>query len=136
MSMTNAMTGSVFPCDWAEVVGGKLYAQGMGWTTIAAEQPTSFAAACLIRVPYDETNKKHSASISLTTDDGHPYPQDQAIEARFDFELGRPPGIRHGEEQIIPLAFKVNGLPFPRGGYRFELAINGILVDKASFFAR
>src|ERR1022692_1283021 len=107
MSAVSDLKGTLLLCDWAEVVGGKLYAQGIGWTTIVAGRPTSFAVGCVMRVPYDQTNKKHSATIKLMTDDGQGFPLDQPLAAGFEFELGRPPGMKHGEEQTVPFAIKL-----------------------------
>ena len=136
MSIVSGMRGTVLLCDWAEVVGGKLYAQGIGWINITATRPVQFAAGCLIRVPYDETNKKHSATVKLMTDDGQGFPSEQPVIGSFEFELGRPPGMKHGEEQTVPFAVKLAGITLAPGGYRFELYIDNEPTDIVSFTAR
>lgn len=136
MSAVSEIRGTVFLADWAEVVIGKLYGQGIGWTNAIADRPMQFAIACLIIVPYDETNKKHSGKIQLVTDDGYGYPSDNPLEAGFDFEVGRPPGMRPGEEQTVPFAVKIGGMQFAAGGYRVELYVDQQLTDTVSFAAK
>jgi hypothetical protein len=136
MSPISDLTGTLLLCDWAEVVGGKLYAQGIGWGTVMADQPMQFAVASLVHIPYDQTNKKHSATIKLVTDDGVGFPPETPVLAGFQFEVGRPPGLTHGSEQIIPFAFKIAGIILPPGGYRFELHINDAPAAIASFAAQ
>jgi len=136
MSAVSELSGSLLLCDWAEAIGGKLYAQGIGWVNTIADRPIQFAVACLIRVPYDETNKKHAAEITLVTDDGHPYPEPDAVATGFEFELGRPPGMRHGEEQTVPFAVRLGFQGLAAGGYRFELRIDQELADTVSFAVR
>ena len=70
------------------------------------------------------------------TDDGHDYPAENPGTAGFDFEVGRPPGIAPGREQILPFALKVGGVSFAVGGYRVELYIDQEMVDEVSFEAR
>ena len=122
-------------CDWAEVVQGKLYLQGAGWAQVLANEPAQIAVALLIRVPYDQTNTQHHVSVRLLTEDGQLYPEDQPAEFEFDFEMGRPPGMKKGQEQVLPFAAKVAGLPFARGGYRWELLVDGEPADDMSFVA-
>lgn len=136
MSPTSGLTGTLLLCDWAEVVGGKLYAQGVGWTRIVADRPIQFSVAWLMHVPYSQTNKKHSATTKLVTEDGRGFPFDQPISADLQFELGRPPGMTAGEDQIVPFAIKIGGITFTPGGYRVELHVDDEVIDTASFFAR
>jgi Family of unknown function (DUF6941) len=129
------VAAKLFLCDWAEVVAGKLYAQGMGWTDLIADRPVQFAIACMITIPFDQTNTKHSGMIKLVTDDGHDYPAENPGTAGFDFEVGRPPGITPGRAQILPFALKIGGVSFTAGGYRVELYVDQELVDAISFEA-
>lgn len=111
--------------DWANSIAGKLYLQGGGWTRIAANRPVSFALAAMIIVPYTETNQKHSVEVSLVTEDGDAYPPDNPATMRVEFEVGRPPGMKAGEEQIVPIASNFMGMVFQPGGYRFEARMSG-----------
>jgi hypothetical protein len=122
-------------CDWAEVVNQKIYAQGMGWSQIVADQPTVFAIAALIQVPYDQTNRRHHVLISLMTEDGAAYPTEQGASVEFDFEVGRPPGLQHGQNQPLPFAAKLNGIAFAQGGYRWEVVIDNEPATSTSFRA-
>jgi hypothetical protein len=136
MNAPLSIEAKLFLCDWAEVVAGKLYAQGMGWTDLLADTPVQFAIACLITIPFDQTNTKHSGFIKLVTDDGRDYPAENPGAAGFDFEVGRPPGITPGREQILPFALKIGGVFFAVGGYRVELYVDQQMVDAISFEAR
>jgi hypothetical protein len=125
---------SLLLCDWAEVVQGKLFAQGMGWSIVVADEPIQMAIAVLIRVPYDQTNKNHKAEVRMRTEDGAPYP-DEGGMFQFEFEIGRPPGMKVGQEQNLPFAAKLAGIAFPTGGYLFEIEVDNVLLDTAPFTA-
>jgi len=92
--------------------------------------------AGMVRVPYDRTNQPHKAEIRLTTEDGDKFPTESPDALfTFDFEIGRPPGMKIGQEQNLPFAAKIGGIAFPLGGYRFEFSIDGELLDTAPFQA-
>src|SRR5680860_489523 len=110
------MQTNLMLCDWAEVVQGKLYIQGSGWSRILANQPVQMAIAMMTRVPYDQTNRQHRVDLKLQTEDGQSYPTEAPIAFDFMFELGRPPGMKQGQEQILPFAAKLGGLTFVTGG--------------------
>ena len=92
--------------DYAEIVGGKLYLMGGGWDVLMANaafplvRPLGIAAA--FSVAWNETNQRHNVEIEIQTDDGQPVGKVSA-----EFEVGRPPGIRAGQEQRFQLAANV-----------------------------
>ncbi len=88
-----AMKAQLVLCDWAEVVGGKLYLQGGGWATIAAAAATQTAVAVLIDIPYTQTNRQHDGVMALYNQDNQPYPPQQPFRIEFQLEAGRPPGM-------------------------------------------
>jgi hypothetical protein len=123
-------------CDWAEVLNGKLYMMGAGWTRILANSGMPVAIAVLWFIPWGQANQKHNIEITLWTEDGQPVKNDegQQIGIKGQAEVGRPPGLKHGSWLESPIALKLP-LSVPPGGYRFELRINDSLEATASFEA-
>lgn len=115
--------------DSAQVAQDKLYILGGGWTW-CGPQPVSFAAAGLIEVPWDQTNRQHHFLLRLVDPDGNlvlvPGPAgDQPLMIDGQLEVGRPPGTPQGASITVPVAFNFSNVPLPPG-HRFvlELAIN------------
>ncbi len=90
-------------CDAAQVVGNKLYLMGGGWDRVIvnkefpAEQLIGLAVA--FRVPWNETNERHTFEIEIASEDG------QTLR-KMDggFEVGRPVGIPPGQDQRVQIA--------------------------------
>ena len=83
--------------DSAQVVGGKLYLLGGGWSAIGPD-PTPFAFAMLIEVPWNEANQRFRFKLELLSEDGQPVamptPQgEQPLVLDGAFEVGRPPQL-------------------------------------------
>ena len=94
--------------DSAQIVGAKLYILGGGWDrlTVNSSFPLQrhLAVATAIRVPWNETNQKHSFEVVITD-------QDATIElakVNGQFEVGRPPGIPPGQDQRIQMAAEMS----------------------------
>ena len=129
------MRGTLLPCDWAEPIGQKLYAQGIGWSRVGADRPITIALAFLLHIGYNETNQKHHFKAHLDTEDGRPYPVEQPFVAEGVIEVGRPPGMRPGEESVVPLAARLNQVVFQPGGYVWKLTVNDEQVALFPFTA-
>src|SRR5690349_7734686 len=108
-----------FLADSVVSAEGKLYAQGAGWNVIYTNE-TPFrhnrvGVGILITVPYTATNQMHrlvvhiedsdGAKIALgdappgtDSDDGHIY------LLGGEFNVGRPPLLIPGDDQIVPIA--------------------------------
>ena len=93
--------------DYTEIIGGKLYLMGGGWdvltvnTSFPLARPVGIAAA--FSVAWNETNQRHNVEIEIQTDDG------QSVgKVAGQFEVGRPPGIKAGQEQRFQLAANVS----------------------------
>jgi hypothetical protein len=132
------MRATIALCDWAEVIQGKLYLQGGGWNKILANAQQQVAVAVLFRIEYLETNSPVHAVLALDDEDGGavaPPGTTGPIKFDFNFEVGRPPGMRPGETQTIPFAGKVGGLILPPGGFRWELDVNDHRQDAIEFRA-
>lgn len=111
--------------DWAEVINGKIYVQGGGWTTINAYEPLpvtrGIAIAVSPRVEWNETNVPHDLVIRILREEGQA--ELAKIEARF--EVGRRAGLPMGASQPHPLAVNLP-LTFEHAGeYEVRVAIDG-----------
>ncbi len=98
--------------DAAQVVGAKLYLLGGGWDrlTVNRELPVDqkCALALSISVPWNETNQKHSFEVEIISEDNGTEEPKSLVKVGGQFEVGRPPGIRPGQEQRFQLALEMN----------------------------
>src|SRR6266498_5831724 len=120
--------------DGAQAVGGKLYMLGGGWTHLFVPQlpgkpQAPFSIALGIAVPYNLTNRRFNFALELTDADGERI----GDVLTFEFEQGRPPGLRPGASQPILLA--INTSPeFPAAGrYTFNASIDSDMMQSVSF---
>lgn len=135
------MRATMLLCDHAEVAEGKLFINGGGWDQIAPNGgPTGVAV--VVHVPWDETNRPKTVRLALIDDDGHPViqptPDGQgAVQFEMGFEVGRPPGLPHGNEVPVPMALNFPPLSLaPSQGYAWLLTVNGEELARASFRTR
>lgn len=124
-------------CDWAEAINGKLYIQGAGFNQLLADAPIPLALAVLWSVPWDQTNTRQVMHLRLMTQDGSPVtdPAGEPLAIKGEFEVGRPPGAKHGDSFPVPLAIKLPPFPLPENDYRWELTVNGKYAAAVSFRA-
>ena len=126
-------------CDWADVINGKMYVQGGGWTWIAVATPVQIAVAVYILVPWTETNVPMNFKLSLTMDGQEVSQQTaeglQPVLVEGQFGVGRPMGVRQGSPLAFPMAMRFGPLVLQPGPYEFELRINGEPVKKVGFEA-
>ena len=98
--------------DSAQVVGGKLYLLGGGWDRLTVNTGFPFDQRCAlalsIKVPWNETNQKHSFEVEMISEDKTTEQPKTLMKAGGQFEVGRPPGIRQGQEQRFQLAIEMN----------------------------
>jgi len=138
-----------FLADSVVTAEGKLFVQGAGWDNINAPgfpyAHDRVGIGMVIRVPYTETNREHRFGISLEDEDGGKLPVADAppgvdspdgkirqIEGVFN--VGRPPTLVAGDDQLIPMALNFNGLPFERPGrYTFVVEIDGTEAKRLPF---
>ncbi|MDZ4250499.1 MAG: hypothetical protein U0990_10475 [Candidatus Nanopelagicales bacterium] len=128
-----------FLADAAEAVQGKIYALGIGWNTIYAGsfpvQHPRLALGMTISVPYTQTNQNHNLTVHLESPDGERIPigEDRTAdgsrpvtEIGSSFNVGRPPLLPAGDEQLVSLAITINGLGFERPEiYSWVISIDG-----------
>lgn len=132
------METNVLLCDHAEVAGDKLFVNGASIDRsifpagTQAPYVANFAVAGVVHVPWTATNAEHLLRIEIVTEDGRvpelfgAQPPPDGIAGGFGFNVGRPPHLVSGEEQMVPFAFNFAGLPFARPGrYVIRLSIDG-----------
>lgn len=112
--------------DAAESVNGKIYIMGGGAARHLVQRgwspPIQLRAdiAVGILVDWNETNNRHEMTIRVVDEDevGH-------IEAKIEFETGRPPGAKPGQEFRNLIAIK-GPFPLPKpGAYKIVLDLDG-----------
>jgi hypothetical protein len=110
----------------AEAINGLLYLQGAGWTDMRppvgpdeAFQIVHFGIGLSVLVGWNETNQRFPLVVDLTHEDGG----DPLVHAEGQIEVGRPPGVTHGQDLRSVLAINAQ-IQFPRaGGYEVRAAI-------------
>ena len=123
------MKVTVLLADAAQAVDGKLYILGGGWSITSGPAPS--AIAMKLEIPWDQTNVAHHWELYLLDADGQPVmvptPEgDQPVEARGDFEVGRPAGLPPGTPIDLPLAISIGPLPLGASGrYTWRLTVDG-----------
>jgi hypothetical protein len=121
--------------DFAQVLQGKLYIMGGGWSITNSPQVGPTAIAIKIEVPWNEANRKHNLKLELLDSDFHAVtvqtPESiQPIMISGDFEVGRPAGLMAGTPIDVPLAFPISPLPLaPAQRYIWKLTIDGDTND-------
>ena len=98
--------------DAAQVVGNKLYILGGGWDNLTVNTEFPFLQKCAvalsIKVPWNETNQKHTFEVEILTEDITTEEPKSLLKVAGHFEVGRPPGIPQGQEQRFQLAIDMN----------------------------
>lgn len=117
--------------DHADVVGGKLYIHGGGWS-ITGPDPIPSAIAMDVKVPWDEREVEHDLRFDLVDTDGQavlvPTPQGvQPLVIEGKLKLDGPfDGIKPGTPIDMPFAINLGPIPLAPGNrYEWRLTING-----------
>jgi hypothetical protein len=117
-------------CDTAQVVNGKLYIMGGGWSLTGPAQTPS-AVAVKLDVAASETDMVHEWSIDLEDSDGHSVPIETPqgiapIQVHGTLHAQRPEGTTNEATLDIPLAVNIAPLPLlPGNRYVWRLSIDG-----------
>lgn len=124
--------------DSAVSVEGKLYLQGAGWNILNAPalpiRVPRIGLAMVFSVPWTETNSLHQFDVRLVDADGHIIPLADAppgVEVDdgkirrlgASLNVGRPPTVSPGDEQLVPIAMNIDGLVFADAG-RYEFVVS------------
>lgn len=124
--------------DMATVADGKLYIHGAGWDRLFAgsfpvTHPT-MSVAVRLRIPWTDTNQPHRLELDVVNDDGQSILPTPPGLLQGTINVGRPPQLRQGQDQVLPLAFNLNGLKFDQPGvYAVLLRLDGLEVDRSAF---
>lgn len=136
------MKATMLLADFAQVLQGKLYIMGGGWS-ITGPQPSLSAIALKLEVPWTQTNRQHEFKVELIDADGRPVmvpgPEGTAPAVMAGhFEVGRPPGMAAGTPLDMPLALTIGPMPLAPGRYVWKLFIDGASDDdwEAAFTVR
>lgn len=125
------MKATFMLADFAQVLEGKLYIMGGGWS-LTGPHPVPSAIALKIEVPWNETNQKHTFQFELFDGDGKPVTlptstgEQVPVIVGSDFEVGRPAGLPQGVPVDLPFAVNLGPLPLPPGQrYVWKFSIDG-----------
>lgn len=127
--------------DSAITAEGKLYLQGGAWYLISAPvlplRVPRIGLGISIRVSWTDTNQVHNFEVRLQDADGQVLPLGDAAPGSGPedgkirrigtaFNVGRPPYLQPGDDQLVPMAMNIDGLVFETAGrYEFVIAIDG-----------
>ncbi len=125
--------------DAAATSEGKHYIHGAGWDRISATSfPAShpmMAVAIRLRIPWTATNEQHPVELDLIDADGVSILEGTAGPLQGEINVGRPPQINPGDDQVVCLVFNLIGLTFPQPGtYSAVLGIDGNEAARQPFF--
>ena len=134
------MRVDAFLADSVVSAEGKLYAQGIGWNMINAvqfpAQHERLGIGLVVHIPYTATNQQHTVAIRIEKDGEvlglnmggePPEGEERLTKIEAGFNVGRPPNLPAGAEQVIALAVNLNLLVFPQpGAYEVVLTIDGM----------
>ena len=118
-------------CDAAQVTGNKLYVLGGGWDVITvAGLPTIHrgAVAVAVRVPWHETNQRHTVELEVVHDDGG-----SLVKVNGEFQVGQPPNALPGQDQRMQFAANLDLQLQHAGGYAMIARIDGEESERMPF---
>lgn len=127
----NPIRVTMMLADHAQAADGKLNIIGGGWTIIGPD-PTPFAIALIIEIPWALADQRHVFRLELIDPDGQTLMAEteggeQAIALEGDFTVDRPGDIPAGTPFTVPVGINMpSPPPIPPGGrYEWRLEING-----------
>src|SRR4051812_44411948 len=119
--------------DHAEAVAetGKLYINGAGvgtvWMRQAPGQLPPLYIALRLRIPWHKTTEPFTLRIRALNADRTPVDRDPILEARP--EVGRPAGVRAGDEMAMNAVVGIGGLAVrEHGTIYFHLDVDGEVI--------
>ena len=129
--------------DSAQVVAGKLYILGGGWS-MTGPKLAPFAIAGKIEIPVSEAKQKHSLKLELLDADSKPVlvptPKGESpLVVSGEFELDHPPSLPKGISIDAPFAFSVKSVLLKPGRqYTWKLTIDSNTKEdwKVTFLTR
>lgn len=128
---SRAVNVTMLLCDAAQVVDGKLYILGGGWS-MTGPDPVPSAIALKIDVDWHEVDRPHRWELFLEDADGRPVlmetPQGTQVpvEVSNEFTVTQPPGLPAGSPIDFAVAVNLGPIPLEAGTrYKWRLTIDG-----------
>jgi hypothetical protein len=129
-------TYGFFPADHAEVVGGKVYANGAFWTLLRfpvyPQIIPMVSLVAVLSVPPFAFGREHAITVGMMNGDGAELP----LKAEGTFRVDGGTELRPGESAVVPIAMTVNFMRLDQAGeYAFRLFVDGEELDRYAFRA-
>lgn len=109
--------------DAAEINGGKLYLLGGGWDRFTVSSPLpvekQIAIALAFRIPWYETNKRHTFQLKMENEDGT-----DIAAGDGQFEVGRSAMTPAGQSLVTQLVINVGARFEKLGAYVIRVQVN------------
>jgi hypothetical protein len=132
--VATSIEATMILADGAQVADGKLYVLGGGWTRLKPHIPVRQSLGIVVHVPFDLTNHPLKLHVQLLDDDSNTVGLGgNEVKVDVEFEVGRPPGVKHGETINFPLALDFDGLALEPGGYVWQSEVDGESVARWPF---
>jgi hypothetical protein len=121
---------AVLVADSAEVINGKVYCLGLGWSDVGTPTPPH-ALVVFVDIDWTETNQRFAFKAELVNSDGQAVTiqtevGEQPVAIEGELEAGRPVGVPHGTPVRIAVAASFGPLALVRGTrYEWRVTIDG-----------
>lgn len=124
--------------DAAAASEGKHYIHGAGWDTIYVGsfpvQHPQLAVAIRLRVAWTETNQPQAIQLDIVDEDGQSVLTDPAGPPSGTINVGRPPHVKPGADQVFPFVMNIRALKFDHPGtFAAILRLNQMEAARAPF---
>lgn len=122
------MKVTIMLADHAQVVGGKLFISGGGWS-MTGPDPCPFAIALDVKVPWDVAHRRHPFALELLDADGNAVTPDglpNPLRIDGEFETGKKLGLKEGTAIDAMWAVNFPPQPIPPGRYEWRVWIDGV----------
>ncbi|MBI4233749.1 MAG: hypothetical protein HY686_04845, partial [Chloroflexi bacterium] len=114
-----------------------LYLLGGGWDVLTVNSGFPLdqrcAVALAIKVPWNETNRKHTFEVEVSAEDPVTEQPKSLLKAGGQFEVGRPPGIPLGQDQRVQIALEANLRIEAPGAKLIVVRVEGEEMKRTSF---
>ena len=107
-------------CDYAQVVEGKLYIVGGGWSV--ANRLTGHIAA-IFQLPYEWAQRRMRTVFALQQADGEPVLGASSII--LEWEVAPQLAEQRGAQLDAPVAIPLPPIDLPNGRYRWVVTVDG-----------
>jgi uncharacterized protein DUF6941 len=127
-----------FLADSVAAVQGKLYALGVGWNRIQVAmfpaRHDRIAVGLLFRIPAGSPNESRRFDLRIEGPDGREIQLGTGADGQSVGRIGGDFTAGAAEEQIVPIALNLNGMPIGApGDYRIVVSLNDADVKVLAF---